>query len=194
MRLFGPLYERVIEWSRHPHAERYLGALSFSESSFFPIPVDVMLAPMCVADRKRAWRYALIATVFSVIGGVAGYFIGLGLFEIVEPWLADSHYWDAYLTSRAWFDNYGVWAIFVAGFSPIPYKVFTIAAGVAALNLPGFFIASVVGRGARFYLVAGLIVLGGEKLEQNLKKYVEGIGWAVVVIVAAIIAWLMVRG
>ena len=194
MRLFGPLYERVIEWSRHPYAERYLAALSFSESSFFPIPVDVMLAPMCVADRMRAWRYALIATVFSVLGGVAGYFIGVGLFEAIEPWLADSHYWDAYLTSRSWFDRYGIWAIFVAGFSPIPYKVFTIAAGVAALNLPGFFVASLVGRGARFYLVAGLIVLGGEKLEQNLKKYVEGIGWAVVVIVAAVIAWLMVGG
>ena len=194
MRLFGPLYERVIEWSRHPHAERYLGAMSFAESSFFPIPVDVMLAPMCVAERKRAWRYALVATVFSVLGGVAGYFIGLGLFEAIRPWLADSHYWGAYLTSRSWFDKYGIWAIFVAGFSPIPYKVFTIAAGVAALNLPGFFIASLVGRGARFYLVAGLIVLGGDKLEQNLKKYVEGIGWAVVLIVAAVIAWLMVRG
>ena len=194
MRLFGPLYERVIEWSRHAHAERYLGALSFSESSFFPIPVDVMLAPMCVADRTRAWRYALIATVFSVLGGVAGYIIGVGLFEFIQPWLADSHYWEAYLTSRSWFDKYGFWAIFVAGFSPIPYKVFTIAAGVAALNLPGFFIASLIGRGARFYLVAGLIVLGGAKLEQNLNKYVEGIGWAVVLIVSAVIAWLMVRG
>ena len=194
MRLFGPLYERVLDWSRHPHAERYLGAMSFAESSFFPIPVDVMLAPMCIAERRKAWRFALVATIFSVLGGVAGYFIGLGLFEMIKPWLADSHYWDAYLTSREWFDNYGIWAIFVAGFSPIPYKVFTIAAGVAALNLPGFFIASLIGRGARFYLVAGLIVLGGEKLEQNLRKYVEGLGWAVVVIVAAVIAWLTVRG
>ena len=116
------------------------------------------------------------------------------MFEAIEPWLAESHYWEAYLTSRSWFDKYGLWAIFVAGFSPIPYKVFTIAAGVAALNLPGFFIASLIGRGARFYLVAGLIVLGGEKLEQNLKRYVEGIGWAVVVIVGVVIAWLMVRG
>ena len=194
MKLFGPLYERVLAWSRHPHAERYLGAMSFAESSFFPIPVDVMLAPMCMADRKRSWRFAFIATIFSVLGGVAGYFIGLGLFEAIKPWLADSHYWDAYLLSREWFDKYGIWAIFVAGFSPIPYKVFTIAAGVAALNLPGFFIASLIGRGARFYLVSGLIVLGGEKLEHNLRRYVEGIGWAVVVIVAAVIAWLMVRG
>lgn len=194
MRLFAPLYERVLEWSRHPHAERYLGVMSFAESSFFPVPVDVMLAPMCLAERSRAWRYATIATVYSVLGGIAGYAIGMGLFEAIRPWLADSHYWEAYVTSREWFDKYGVWAIFVAGFSPIPYKVFTIAAGVAALNLPGFFIASLIGRGARFFLVSGLIVLGGDQLAANLRKYVEGIGWAVVAVAVAIIGWLMVRG
>ena len=83
---------------------------------------------------------------------------------------------------------------FIAGFSPIPYKVFTIAAGVAALNLPAFFLASLIGRGARFFLVAGLVVLGGEKLDATLRKYVEGIGWAVAVLVAVGIAWFTVRG
>jgi len=194
MKVFGPLYDRVLDWSRHEYAERYLGALSFAESSFFPIPVDVMLAPMCIARREKAWRYAIIATVFSVLGGLAGYAIGVGIFDVIEPWLADSHYWDAYQTSREWFDTYGVWAIFVAGFSPIPYKVFTIAAGVAALSLPGFFLASVVGRGARFFLVSGLVVLGGDKLDSTLRKYVEGLGWAVVVLAVAIIGWFMVRG
>ena len=194
MRLFGPLYDRVLVWSRHRHAERYLAALSFAESSFFPIPPDVMLAPMCLAERAKAWRYAFVTTAASVIGGVAGYAIGVLLFEAIEPWLRTSHYWDAYLASRAWFDTYGVWAIFVAGFSPIPYKIFTIAAGVAALNLPGFVIASVVGRGARFFLVAGLIVAGGQRLETTLRKYVEGLGWAVVGIAGLVIGWLMVRG
>jgi membrane protein YqaA with SNARE-associated domain len=194
MKLFGPLYERVLIWSRHRYAERYLAGLSFAESSFFPIPVDVMLAPMCLAERSRAWRYAIIASVFSVIGGLAGYIIGVGAFEVIEPWLAKSHYWPAYETSREWFDRYGVWVIFVAGFSPIPYKVFTIAAGVAALNLPAFFVASVIGRGARFFLVAGPVVLGGDKLESTLRKYVEWIGWGVAVLVAIVIAWLMVRG
>ncbi len=194
MKIFGPLYERVLDWSRHQYAERYLGALSFAESSFFPIPVDVMLAPMCLAKREKAWRYAIIATVFSVLGGLAGYAIGIGIFDVIEPWLADSHYWSAYQTSREWFDTYGVWAIFVAGFSPIPYKVFTIAAGVAALSLPGFFLASVVGRGARFFLVSGIVVFGGDKLESTLSKYVEGLGWAVVVLAVAIIGWFMVRG
>ena len=175
----------VLVWSRHRHAERYLGLLSFAESSFFPIPVDVMLAPMCLADRARAWRYATIATLLSVIGGVAGYLIGLGAFELIEPWLAESAYWDAYQTSRRWFDEYGVWVIF---------KVFTIAAGVAALSLPAFFVASLIGRGARFFLVSGLVVLGGDKLEATLRRYVEGIGWGVAIAVAAVIAWLTVRG
>jgi len=192
--MFASLYNRVLKWSRHRYAERYLGVLSFAESSFFPIPVDVMLAPMCLADRKKAWRFASIATVFSVLGGVAGYAIGVVGFEMLEPWLAESHYWAAYETSREWFDRYGVWVIFVAGFSPIPYKVFTVAAGVAAINLPLFVVASVIGRGARFFLVASLIVWGGDRLETTLQKHVERIGWAVVALVVVVIGWLVVRG
>ena len=194
MRLFGPLYERVLGWSRHPRAERYLGALSFAESSFFPVPVDVMLAPMCLANLPRAWRYATVATVFSVLGGVAGYFIGVGLFESIEPWLRESSYWGAYLTSREWFDRYGVWAIFVAGFSPIPYKVFTIAAGVAVLNFPAFVVASVIGRGARFFLVAGVVKYAGVRLEATLLRYIERIGWGLVVLSVLVIGYLMARG
>jgi membrane protein YqaA with SNARE-associated domain len=193
MNIFGPLYDRVIQWSKHRHAERYLAALSFSESSFFPIPVDVMLAPMCLANLGKAWRYAFIAMLFSVIGGVAGYFIGYGAFESIRPWLADSSYWAAYETSRDWFEHYGIWVVFVAGFSPIPYKVFTIAAGAAALNFPVFILASALGRGARFFLVAGLLVWGGVQFEVSLRKYVERVGWITVGIVVAVIGWLMVR-
>jgi len=194
MTLFRPLYDKVLAWSRHPHAERYLGAMSFAESSFFPIPVDVMLAPMCLADREKWIRYAIIATVFSVLGGLGGYAIGWGMFEAIEPWLRESHYWGAYETARAWFDDYGVWVVFVAGFSPIPYKVFTIAAGVATLWLPGFFIGSLIGRAARFFLVAGLVRLGGERFETSLSKHIERVGWAVVAISAVAIVWLMLRG
>ena len=194
MRIFGPLYEKVIGWARHPHAERYLGTLSFAESSFLPIPPDVMLAPMRLADRGKAWRFATVTTVTSLLGGVLGYGIGLFLFESIAPWLKDTGYWDQYLRGKAWFDTYGVWAVFVAGFSPIPYKIFTITAGVVVLNLPGFVIASLIGRGARFFLVAGLIVAGGERMEAMIPKYVERIGWAVVVMVAAVITFLMMRG
>lgn len=193
VRLFGPLYDRVLEWSRHRHAERYLAALSFAESSFFPIPPDVMLAPMCLANRQRAWRLAAITTVTSVAGGVAGYLIGYFLIELIEPWLRTSHYWPGYLRARTWFTDWGVWAVFIAGFSPIPYKVFTIAAGAAVLTFPGFVIASALGRGARFYLVAGFIVAGGERMAEMLPKYVERIGWAVVILAAFVGAYLMLR-
>ena len=194
MRLFGPLYDRVLGWSRHRHAERYLGAMSFAESSFFPIPPDVMLAPMCLAEPSRAWRYAAVTTITSVLGGIAGYAIGYLLFEAIEPWLRESHYWSAYEQSRAWFDAYGVWVVFIAGFSPIPYKVFTIAAGVATLNPVLFIVASAIGRGSRFFLVAGLIRAGGERFETTLRQNVERLGWAAVVLVGALIGWLTFRG
>jgi len=153
-----------------------------------------MLAPMCLAKPKSAWRYALMTTVGSAAGGAFGYLIGWGRFEASEPWLSESHYWDAYEKARMWFDDYGVWVIFVAGFSPIPFKVFTIAAGVATLSLPGFFIGSLVGRAARFFLVAGLVRLGGDRFESSLSTHIERIGWAVVAISTVVIAWLMMRG
>ena len=182
MRLCAPLYDRVLSWAGHRHAERYLGVLSFAESSFFPIPPDVMLAPMCLAQRARAWRFATVTTVTSLAGGIAGYAIGYYLLEAIEPWLHEMGYWPAYLNGRQWFDEWGVWAVFVAGFSPIPYKIFTISAGAAVLNFPGFVIASAIGRGARFFLVAGLIVAGGQRMADVLPKYVERIGWLLVLL------------
>ena len=149
-----------------------------------------MLAPMCLADRGRAWRLATVTTITSLLGGIAGYAIGYYAFEAIEPWLQETRYWSDYLRGKEWFDEWGVWAVFVAGFSPIPYKIFTITAGVAVLNLPGFVVASLVGRGARFFLVAGLIVAGGEQMEKMIPKYVERIGWAVVAIVVAAGAWI----
>ncbi len=194
MKLFGPLYDRVLVWSRHPHAERYLGAMSFAESSFFPIPVDVMLAPMCLADRSKWIRFAAIATVFSVLGGLAGYAIGWGMFEAIEPWLRESQYWDKFEQASQAFDQYGIWVVFAMGFSPLPYKVATIAAGVAVINLPGFIVGSIVGRAARFFLVAGLVRLGGQRFEDTLRTHVERIGWGVAVLTVVGIAWFMMRG
>jgi len=192
MILFRPLYDLVLKWSRHPHAERYLGAMSFAESSFFPIPVDVMLAPMCLAEREHWVRFASIATVFSVLGGLGGYAIGWGMFEAIEPWLRDTHYWEDFEVASQWLNDYGVWVVFAMGFSPLPYKVATIAAGVAVINLPGFFIGSLVGRAARFFLVAGLVRLGGDKFESTLSKYVERVGWATVAVIV-ILVWFMMR-
>ena len=144
MKPFSFLYQRVIRWSRHRYANYYLGFVSFIESLFFPIPVDVMLVPIALAKRNQWVSLALIATVFSVLGGILGYVIGYGIFDIIKPWLIDSTYWKYHEVSKKWFDAYGVWVIFVAGFSPIPYKVFTITAGVLTLNLPIFIIASII--------------------------------------------------
>lgn len=192
MRLFKSLYQLTMRWSRAPRAPWYLAGLSFAESSFFPVPPDVMLAPMSLAQPKRAWNFALITTVASVLGGVFGYAIGYFAMDAIEPWLRDSHYWDGYLKARAWFDDWGFWAVFVAGFSPIPYKVFTIAAGSMSMAMGPFVLASIIGRGARFYLVAGLLAWGGPRMERALERYVEWLGWAVVGILVA--AYLILQG
>ena len=187
MRLFSSLYDRVMKWSRHRHAPYYLAGLSFSESSFFPIPPDVMLAPMVLANPQRAWRLALITTITSVLGGILGYFFGLFFFDLVEPLLHDAGYYPKYLQAKEWFDRWGFWAVFLAGFSPIPYKVFTITAGVISMAFAPFIAASLIGRGARFYLVAGLMHWGGERMEETLRKYIDRIGWAVVLFVVVAI-------
>ena len=179
-----------MAWARHRHAPWYLGWLSFAESSFFPIPPDVMLAPMSLANPARAWYFALITTVASVAGGLFGYFIGAFAFDMVEPLIRDTRYWDSYLQAQAWFVDWGFWAVFIAGFSPIPYKVFTIAAGVASMALLPFTIASLIGRGARFFLVAGLMAWGGARMEAVLQRYVDRLGWATV----ALVAVLLLRG
>lgn len=180
MRLFTKLYDKALIWAAHPHAPRYLAILSFAESSFFPIPPDVMLAPMVLARPERAWRYALLTTVASILGGMLGYLIGWAAFETVQPLIMELGYGDSYHAAVAWFEEWGFWAIFIAGFSPIPYKIFTITAGALGMFFPGFVIASMIGRGARFYLVAGLIRWGGKRMEAHLRRYMDIIGWSVV--------------
>lgn len=189
MNVFGPLYDRVIKWSRHRHAPRYLALLSFTEASFFPIPPDVMLAPMVLARRERAWYLAGVTTIASILGGLLGYVIGWVLFDqigqpIVELYQAE----EKFEMVKDWFDRYGVWVVFVAGFSPIPYKLFTVTSGLMAMSLAPFLLASAVGRGARFFLVAGLIHWGGEPFAAFIEKRINVIGWSVV---AAVIVLLV---
>lgn len=185
MKLFASLYERAMRWARHRHAPWYLGGMSFAESSFFPIPPDVMLAPMCLAQPNKAWRFATITTLTSVLGGIMGYFIGAYGFTLIEPWLqGQDRYWAAYQQAIDFFNQWGVLAVFIAGFSPIPYKVFTIAAGVLSMALLPFTLASLVGRGARFFLVAGLMRWGGERMEAQLHRHIDRLGWATVALVA----------
>jgi membrane protein YqaA with SNARE-associated domain len=191
MRLFSILYERAMRWAAHRHAPWYLAGLSFAESSFFPVPPDVMLAPMALANPEKAWRYAALTTAASVIGGVLGYLIGVFAFELVEPLIRQANYWDEYEQTRAWFAAWGFWAVFLAGFSPIPYKVFTITAGVVSMAVIPFLIASLVGRGARFCLVACVMAWGGRRMESALRAYIDRIGWVIVVL--ALVVYLIAK-
>ena len=184
MKIFSSIYERVMTWSKSPNAPWYLGILSFAESSFFPVPPDVMLAPMCLANPSKAWHFALLTTITSLLGGLLGYLIGATAFDFITPHLqSNGHYWGAFQKAEVWFEEWGVWAIFLAGFSPIPYKIFTIAAGALAMPLLPFAIASFIGRGTRFFMVAGLMKWGGHAMEANLRKYVDRIGWATIALI-----------
>jgi membrane protein YqaA with SNARE-associated domain len=191
MRIFTSLYDKCMAWARHRHAVWYLSGLSFAESSFFPVPPDVMLAPMSMARPECAMRYATLTTLASVLGGLFGYLIGVYAFDLIQPWLLQSHYWDSYQHARNWFDAWGFWAILIAGFSPIPYKVFTIAAGTLMMNLPLFIAGSCIGRGGRFFLVAALLSWGGPRMEARLRVYVESIGWALLIM--GVVAFLYFR-
>jgi len=174
------LYDRVITWSRHRHGSWYLAALSFAESSFFPIPPDVMLAPMCLARRQHAWRLALLTTVTSVLGGLFGYVIGYFAFEAIEPYLQSLGYMERFTLAQSWFKEFGFWVLFLAGFTPIPYKLFTISAGVVGMALLPFVLASIIGRGARFFLVAAFIFWGGEKMDTMIRRHIDRLGWLVI--------------
>jgi len=191
LKLFSGLYERALIWARHPHAERYLVGLSFAESSFFPIPPDVILAPMTLAQPKRGWHLAFVTTLASVAGGLAGYTIGWVALDAIEPLLVSLGYWEDYQRAEQWFVAWGFLAVLAAGFSPIPYKVFTIAAGALHMLLPPFVLASLVGRGARFFMVAGLLVWGGEPMERRLRRHVDTIGWFCVGLI--LVAYVLLR-
>lgn len=180
MRLFGPLYDRVMGWSRHRHAPRYLAALSFAESSFFPVPPDVMLAPMAAARPHQGLYLAFITTLFSVLGGLLGYLLGYLAFGLLEPVILTAGYGDELARAKEWFTHWGVWVVLVAGFSPIPYKLFTITAGALSMALLPFLIASFLGRGARFFAVALLISWLGPVVEPKLRPYIEWLGWVTV--------------
>lgn len=192
MKIFQPCYDLALKWAKHPHASRYLGGLSFAESVFFPIPPDVMLAPMSLSQPAKAWFYAMITTLASILGGIAGYLLGFFAFETwLQPMIEASSYAHKFELALSWFGNYGVWVVFLAGFSPIPYKIFTVSAGFLQMAFLPFLLASAIGRGARFYLVAGLMKWGGAKMEAKLRQYVEILGWGVIAL--AVVAYLLLR-
>lgn len=180
--LFGRLYDWAMRLAAHRHAPRYLAGLSFAESSFFPVPPDVMLIPMIAAQPERGYRYALITTLASVAGGLFGYLIGYLAFEAIEPWIRELGYGPRLDEVKTAFASWGVWFVLVAGFSPIPYKLFTVTAGALSLALLPFLLASFVGRGLRFFLEAVLIITLGPSMIPIVRRYIEWFGWILVIL------------
>jgi membrane protein YqaA with SNARE-associated domain len=165
------LYDRVLALAGSRLAPVWLAVISFTESSFFPIPPDALLIPMCLARPDRAWRLALICTISSVLGGAFGYLIGYALFEVLAaPVIRFYHYEAAFERFKATYDQYGLWVILIKGFTPIPFKIVTIASGAASFNFGIFILASIATRAARFFLVAGLLRFYGEPMRAFIER------------------------
>ena len=166
------IYNKTLELSAHPRAPLWLMLVAFCESIFFPIPQDVMLLPMMLANRKKAFYYATMCLIASVGGGVVGYYIGLYLFTaIAEPILAFYGYLEKMAEVQALYDQYGSWFVILGGLSPVPYKVVTISSGAFAYPLGGFIIASVFSRGVRFYILAVLTYILGDAILKFVDRY-----------------------
>ena len=196
MRVFAALYQRALGWSRHPHAERYLAGLSLVEAFAFPVAPELMLAPMCLAQPRRALRYASVSLVFSLIGSLIGYALGHYAFDALQPlllrlgWMAPiermvgelrvdvaQHPWTAF------------WLLVLAGFTPLPLKLFTWASGVVGVPLPAFFASMAVGRGKRVYLLAALLRWLGPRAERFLARWVEWLGWGAIGVLVLAGTW-----
>ncbi|HEV3493451.1 MAG TPA: YqaA family protein [Reyranella sp.] len=172
------LYDWVIRLAGHPRAIPILGVVSFLESSFFPIPPDVMLIPMVLANRDKAFRIALVCTVCSVLGGLLGYAIGYYFFETIGEWVVKTYGLQSGLAAfRAGFAEYGIWIILIKGLTPIPYKLVTIASGAAHFDLFTFVWASIVTRGVRFFVVAALLWKFGEPIRAFIEKRLTLVTW-----------------
>lgn len=175
------LYERTLALAGHRHAGRWLGFIAFIESSVFPIPPDIMLIPMVLAERAKAWRYALICTLASVAGGLLGYAIGYGLWESVGRAIIGFYNGgDAFEAFTGFYDQWGVWIVLAAAISFLPFKVATIASGVAGLAVLPFLVASLGGRAMRFFAVAALIYFFGPQIRQLIERYFNILSFAFV--------------
>ena len=180
------LYDWIMRLAASRHALPSLAAISFVESSFFPIPPDAMLVPMVLARPERAWRIAAVCTAASVTGGLLGYAIGYYAYETFGSLIVSAH---DYATYRAAYDKWGLWVILVKGMTPIPYKLVTIASGLAQFDLTVFVLASIATRGARFFLVAALLRAYGEPIRHFIEKYLTWVTTGfVLLIVGGVIA------
>lgn len=198
MKIFKPLYERAIQWARHRRAPALLTGLSFVEAIIFPVMPEVMLAPMSLAQPKRALWFATLSLLGSLAGAVVGYALGHFAFAALQPvieWLgwgakidAQVAHLRAVVAESPW---RAFWLLVLAGFTPIPLKIFTWASGIVGVPLVPFLASMLVGRGKRVYLVAGAIRLGGARAEAALHRWIEPVGWLACVLLLGLVGWLV---
>ena len=192
------LYDWVVAFADSKHASAALFILSFAESSFFPVPPDVLLAPLALGAPKKWLRFAVSCSIASVFGGVLGYCIGMFLWSLIGQWvythLAAVGLTEAnFIKFQHWYDTYDFWIVFICGFTPLPYKVCTISAGVAQISFVGFLIASTISRSARFFIVAGLVGWKGQQVRLIIEKYFNWFSLAFAALLVGgfyIIKWL----
>ncbi len=192
--MFRAMYDWVLRMAHHRHALRALAGVSFAESSFFPIPPDVMVVPMVLARRDQAYLIATVCTIASVLGGIFGYFIGYYLLESVGQWLIQLyHMQDKIAQFQTTYGEYGAAIILLKGLTPIPFKLVTIASGIAHFNFPLFVILATITRGARFFIIAALLKRFGEPVQAFIEERLNLFAWAFLILLVggfAIVAYL----
>jgi membrane protein YqaA with SNARE-associated domain len=200
MKVFGPIYERALAWARSPRAPVLLTALSFAEAVIFPVPPEVMLAPMALSQPRRAFWFSTLSLLGSLAGAVVGYALGHYAYELVKPlfvslgWIDKIEIQVAYLREIAAQSPWKTfWILVLAGFTPIPLKFFTWASGIVGVPFVPFLASMAVGRGKRVYLIALAIRLGGARAEAALRRWIEPIGWVAMALLVAAAGYLVWR-
>jgi len=197
MKIFQPMFDKALVWAGHKRAPWLLALLSFCEAIFFPVPPEFMLLPMCIAKPKRGFWYAAISLGGSVVGMFIGYAIGYYAMDAVLPLLEKLGYAEQFASVRETVANGShaqvFWLLVLAGFTPVPFKIFTIASGAVGMPLLPFFFGALIGRGKRVFLVALAIRLGGERAERALHRYIEPIGWVALVLIVVGIVYVVFR-
>ena len=189
--LLKNLYNKILLISAKPKAEIFLGAIAFLESSFFPIPPDLLLLPMTLSRPLKWIRLALIATFFSVLGGIFGYFIGVFLWDTIGQTIIEFyHLENQFNLLEKNYNEEGALIVFIAGFSPIPYKLITISSGVMHLDLITFILASLTSRGARFFILTGIIRIFGDTAKKFIDKYFSFVTFILGIIIIIVFSWL----
>ena len=171
-----------MQWADHPKRERYLVGVSLFESFVFPVPTALLMIPMVIATPNKWVRLATITTLMSVFGAAVGYLLGWGAMSVIEPWITQMGWLPKLELAREEFVKYGVLAVAIGAFTPAPFKIFTLTAGMLSMSFIPFLIVSLIGRGAHFFLIAGLMAWAGPKMEPVVRKYIEWLGWAIIVV------------